>query len=72
MIYIFELHPQRRFRIDEHGTHLDWIDTKKSSHTLNMIDKAKTDYYSTVIYSNKNNSKELWGYMNEIAPKEKK
>ncbi len=37
-----------------------------------MRDKAKTDYYSTMINANKNNSKKLWGYINEIAPKEKK
>ncbi len=37
-----------------------------------MIDKAKTDYYSTMINANKNNSKKLWQFMNEIAPKEKK
>ena len=40
--------------------------------TVDMIDKAKTDYYSTMIEANKNNSKKLWGYMDEIAPKEKK
>ncbi len=40
--------------------------------TVNMIEKAKTDYISTMINTNKNNGKKLWGYMNEIAQKEKK
>ena len=40
--------------------------------TVDMINKAKTDYCSTMIEANINNSKKLWGYMDEIAPKEKK
>ncbi len=49
----------------------EWYKVERNR-AVDMIDKAKTDYYSTMINANKNNSKKLWRYMNEIAPKEKK
>ncbi len=40
--------------------------------TNELIEKAKTEFYTTLINENHNNSKKLWGYMNELAPKDSK
>ncbi len=40
--------------------------------TNELIEKAKTEFYSTLINENQNNSIKLWGYINELAPKDSK
>ncbi len=37
-----------------------------------LIEQAKTEFYAILINENQNNSKKLWGYMNELAPKDSK
>ncbi len=37
-----------------------------------MIKQAKTEYYTNVIEQNKSNSKMLWDYLRQIAPKDSK
>ncbi len=34
-----------------------------------MIKQAKTEYYTNVVELNKSNSKMLWDYLRQIAPK---
>ncbi len=40
--------------------------------TVEMIKQAKTEYYTNVIEQNNSNSKMLWDYLRQIAPKESK
>ncbi len=57
--------------------HLKEFGGEKSYHiarnkTNELIEKAKTEFYTTLINENHNNSKKLWGCMNELAPKDSK
>ncbi len=40
--------------------------------TNELIEKAKTEFYTILINENQSNSKKLWDYMNELAPKDSK
>ncbi len=60
----------QRDHLKEFGNEKSYCITR--NRTNELIEKAKTEFYITLINENQNNSKKLWGYMDELAPKDSK